>query len=206
MGKPLPGLDVPVLNPTGQMNQAWFEYFQSLQALVKVLATPVVPTNTSASRLIGNPTGSPAIASEISLGFGLAFSGTSLVTRLTTSLTSALGADVALNNIANYFDGPSVAQGTTGTWLVCGTVTVIDTVSLAAIHCKLWDGTTVIASSAGYSDNTARGVSVSLAGIITSPAGNLKISCRDADHTTGNILFNETGNSKDSNITAVRLA
>jgi hypothetical protein len=30
MAKPLPGLDVPMVNPqTGQVNQAWYEYFQS---------------------------------------------------------------------------------------------------------------------------------------------------------------------------------
>jgi hypothetical protein len=29
MAKPLPGLDVPVVDPqTGLMNQVWFEYFQ----------------------------------------------------------------------------------------------------------------------------------------------------------------------------------
>src|SRR2546426_953355 len=39
-----------------------------------------------------------------------------------TPITNSLGADVALNNTANYFDGPSVAQGTSGTWFASGTV------------------------------------------------------------------------------------
>lgn len=35
--KPLPGLDVPVVNPqTGQMNQAWFDYFQDHQKLTQL--------------------------------------------------------------------------------------------------------------------------------------------------------------------------
>lgn len=37
MARPLPGLDVPVINPqTGQMTQAWYEYFQSHQKLAQL--------------------------------------------------------------------------------------------------------------------------------------------------------------------------
>jgi len=37
MAKPLPGLDVPVVDPrTGFMTQAWFEYFQSHQKLAQL--------------------------------------------------------------------------------------------------------------------------------------------------------------------------
>jgi hypothetical protein len=37
MAKPLPGLDVPVVNPqTGLMTQAWFEYFQGHQKLAQL--------------------------------------------------------------------------------------------------------------------------------------------------------------------------
>lgn len=47
MAKPLPGLDVPVVNPqTGQINQAWYEYFQSHQRLTQLPdVSPVAPTN-----------------------------------------------------------------------------------------------------------------------------------------------------------------
>src|SRR5205814_7031443 len=31
-------------------------------------------------------------------------------------ITNALGANVSLNSIGTFFDGPSVAQGTSGTW------------------------------------------------------------------------------------------
>jgi hypothetical protein len=35
--RPLPGLDVPVVNPqTGLMTQAWFEYFQQHQKLAQL--------------------------------------------------------------------------------------------------------------------------------------------------------------------------
>lgn len=124
-------------------------------------------------------------------------------------ITASLGADVALNNTANFFDGPSIAQGTVGTWFVSGTVTVIDTTTAnALVTAKLWDGTTVIASCtqrigpAGASGTS----SISLSGYITAPAGNLRISCKDGNATSGAILFNNSGLSKDSTITAIRIA
>lgn len=125
---------------------------------------------------------------------------------LLTSLTSSLGADVALNNIANYFDGASVAQGTTGTWFVTANATCSDTAGTANFFAKLWDGTTVIDSGNSIGPGANLRVNITLAGIITSPAGNLKISVRAPDATTGKIEFNRTGTSKDCTITAIRIA
>jgi hypothetical protein len=122
-----------------------------------------------------------------------------------TSLSAALGADVALNNIANYFDGPSVAQGTSGTWLVIASVTLTNP-SASNFYAKLWDGTTVIASANAVNASASFRISITLAGVIASPAGNLRISVRNPDNTTGVMEFNRTGNSKDSVITAVRIA
>lgn len=132
-------------------------------------------------------------------------SGTLPAARLpSTPIANALSADVALNNTANYFDGPSVAQGTSGTWLATGQVTVQDTGTSAQIFCKLWDGTTVIAS--GNANVVSGGFEVvALSGFLANPAANLKISCRNAGDTTGVIKFNATGNSKDSTISGVRI-
>ena len=44
---------------------------------------------------------------------------------------------------------------------------------------------------------------MTLSGAMTTPAGNIKISCKDA--ATGKILFNASGNSKDSTVSAVRV-
>ncbi|MET4315880.1 hypothetical protein [Bradyrhizobium sp. RT4b] len=121
-----------------------------------------------------------------------------------SALSNSLGADVLLNNTANYFDGPSVAQGSTGTWRAEGTVTLLDSAN-AVIYCKLWDGTTVIASTGIVVLATQTIGSISLSGHISSPAGNIKISCRDASNTSGKILFNQTGNSKDSTISVFRI-
>lgn len=130
----------------------------------------------------------------------------STVNPLPTPITNSTSADVALNNTANYFDGPSIAQGTAGTWFVSGTVTLVDTTFAgAATFCKLWDGTTVIDSAAINPPGANFFASVTLSGVITSPASNLRISCRDASATTGKIIFNNSGNSKDSTITAFRI-
>lgn len=119
--------------------------------------------------------------------------------------TNSLGADVAMNNTANYFTGPSVANSGTGIWFASGTVTVIDTGSIATVYCKLWDGTTVIASASTRTPAVNDQTTVSLSGYLASPAGNIRISCRDASATTGAILFNSSGNSKDSSIFTYRL-
>ena len=47
MARPLPPLDVPVVNPaTGAMTQAWFEYFQSHHKLSQLPdVSTISPTN-----------------------------------------------------------------------------------------------------------------------------------------------------------------
>ena len=120
-------------------------------------------------------------------------------------VTSSLGADVALNNTANYFDGPSVAQGTVGTWCVSGSVTLADSAGAANYNVKLWDGTTVIASARMQQTVGNVPITIHLSGVITSPAGNLRISVKDETSTSGSIRFNVSGNSKDSTITAIRI-
>lgn len=128
-----------------------------------------------------------------------------VVGALFSPITNSLGANVALNNIATYFDGPSVAQGTTGTWLAMGTVTVTGT-ALDGLRVKLWDGTTIIASCVDQVQSANLVTTVSLSGFIASPAGNLRVSVLDFGSTSGLILSNQSGNSKDSTITAIRIA
>jgi hypothetical protein len=119
-------------------------------------------------------------------------------------LAASLPADVLLNNTANYFIGPSVSQGTTGTWWASGTVVLTDT-AVAVLFCKLWDGTTVISSAMTTLPSASSSMSLSLSGAISSPTGNIRIECKDVTNTTGKILFNATGNSKDSTISAARI-
>lgn len=120
---------------------------------------------------------------------------------------TSLGADVLLNNIATFFDGPSVAQGTAGTWLATGQVTVNSSSGASdGISLKLWDGTTVIASGEGHLNAIGQATIFSISGMITSPAGNIRISVQDGSSTGGKILFNNTGLSKDSTLSVVRIA
>jgi hypothetical protein len=122
-----------------------------------------------------------------------------------TTVTNAIGADVLLSNTGVYFDGPIVTQSNAGTWFVSGTVTLTDTSGAASFSAKLWDGTTIIASAQEGSIGAANGVVlISLSGIIVSPVGNLRISVKDATSTSGKILFNSSGNSKDSTVSAIR--
>jgi hypothetical protein len=113
---------------------------------------------------------------------------------------------VTLNNTANYFDGPSCAQGTTGTWLAIGQVVCVDTSSAASFNAKLWDGTTIIASGSTTTGGANFRGQIFLSGFITSPAANIKISVSDIQTTNGLIKANTTGLSKDSQLTVVRIA
>jgi hypothetical protein len=122
-------------------------------------------------------------------------------------ITNSLSSNVALSNTSSYFDGPSVAQGSTGTWFASGTVTLLDTAnSTAGMDCKLWDGTTVIASARTITPSVANiPITVTLSGFVAAPAGNIRISCKNFSGTTGIINANLTGSAKDSTITAHRI-
>jgi hypothetical protein len=119
-------------------------------------------------------------------------------------ITNSLAADVNLNNTGTSFDGPSIAQGTAGTWFASGTVTCVDTAGSAQFVAKLWDGTTVIAMAVGTSPSANVGAAISLSGFIASPAGNIRISVQDVTSTSGLIKFALSG-SKNSTISAIRI-
>ena len=116
-----------------------------------------------------------------------------------------LGADVLLNNTANYFDGPSIAQGTSGAWFVWASASLTNTAGSAQQHCKLWDGTSVIDSGVSSIPATNTFTRISLSGYLTSPVANIKISCKDTSNTSGKMLFNQTGNSEDTSIKAIKI-
>ena len=164
-------------------------------------------TNYLAESSAGVPAWSqPTAVTSVSCGTGL--SGGTITTTGTcnvslTNVSQSIPADVLLNNITNYFPGPSVGQGTTGTWYASGTVTLNDTAA-ATFYCKLWDGTTVIDSSATQILGAAT-TKMTLSGVIAAPAGNILISCKDITTANGKMLFNASGNAKDSTVTALRI-
>jgi hypothetical protein len=124
--------------------------------------------------------------------------------RSTKYLTNPLAADVLLTNDTLYFDGPSVAQGPNGTWFASATVSLVDTGFVATFFCKLTDGTTIVSSALG---SVAAGyyLVMSLSGVITSPAGNIRISCKDNSSGDGVMRYNISGLGKDSTITVRRM-
>jgi hypothetical protein len=121
-------------------------------------------------------------------------------------ITNSLVAPVAMNNTANYFPGPSVAQGTTGTWLAMGTVTMSDTAGGATFDCKLWDGTTVIASQTTKTAIANEFHAAALSGFLASPADNIRISCKDVTSTSG-VIQNDAADStiNASTVSAIRI-
>lgn len=133
-------------------------------------------------------------------------SGKSLSGFSATPIVNSLSGDVACNNVSNYFDGPSVAQGTSGTWFASGYVTVSDPTNAQVFYAKLWDGTTLIASGTASVSVTTASANIALSGFLASPAANLRISVRAPSFNTGKILFSNSGLSKDSTITAYRIA
>jgi hypothetical protein len=126
------------------------------------------------------------------------------ISGLGSPITNSLAADVLLTDTNKFFDGPSIAQGTSGTWWVSGKVTLFST-SVDAYNVKLWDGTTVI-DSAQVNCAVNRACVVPLSGFIANPAGNLRISAGDWLSTNGKILANGSGAGKDSTISAFRIA
>jgi hypothetical protein len=122
-------------------------------------------------------------------------------------VTNSLGGDVTMTTGGTYYDGPSVAQGSSGTWFVSGTITIVPGGSGENHSVKLWDGTTVIASAGIRSSSNATPNAVSLSGYITSPAGNLRISATTSSNASSSdkIAASATGNGKDSTITAYRI-
>lgn len=154
---------------------------------------------------ICNVAGSPGTQQEVRVLVGdvsvPGATGFSITPNITT-----LGTTVALNNTGSYFDGPSqsVVAGA-GTYFVSGTVGLLDTAGAANIYAKLWDGTTVIASGGVNIQGTGAICSLSLSGVITNPAGNIRISAKDITSTSGQITPNKTGNTTDSVLTVLKI-
>lgn len=121
-----------------------------------------------------------------------------------SSITNSLAGAVTMTTAVTYYDGPSVAQGSTGTWFSSGNATISAPQASDQILCKLWDGTTLIDS--GYAQ-TGNGLlaSIHLSGYLASPAGNLRISCTNATRNGGTIATGNGIDAKASTVSAFRI-
>ena len=146
------------------------------------------------------------IMSSLTASRGVLTDGSKGLISADAPIVNTLSVNVTLNNTGTYFDGPSCAQGTTGTWFASGTVTVDDSAAAVTMNAKLWDGTTVIASCQMRTVGPGTKGIISLSGFITSPAGNIRISVNDSSATTGTMYANASGASKDSTLSVIRIA
>lgn len=126
---------------------------------------------------------------------------------LLTSVTASLASSVNLSTAA-FTDGPSVTAGSSGTWLVIGNI-CFNTAANPTVLLKLWDGTSVIAQTV-FTATAGNIIDNELSGVITTPAGNLKLSGQIAvaGGTGGFLAISGVGVSSStnaSNITAVRI-
>lgn len=172
-----------------------------------IVSGALTVAGSSLSTLTGNltVTGTPTFSS-LTASRGVVTNASKVLVSVTAALTNSLSGDVALNNTSNYFTGPTLAQGSNGTFWAAGTVTVTDTAGGANITVKLWDGTTVISSTViGIPAANAIGTG-SLSGFLTNPAGNIRISVKDSTSTSGKILFNQSGESKDATLSVQQIA
>jgi hypothetical protein len=192
--------------PTRAGDVAYYSGTQWLTLPGNSSGTNYLSENASGVPTWGSPTIPPAVT-QVTCGNGLlggVITSTGTCTVSLNNFTNSLGADVALGAIGAFTDGPSVAQGTNGTWWAAGTVTLTDTAA-AAFYCKLWDGTTVIASSGIYMATVSQPTHIALSGIIVNPVANIRITCKDATNATGSFKFNLSGASKDSIVNAMRI-
>jgi hypothetical protein len=108
--------------------------------------------------------------------------------KLTSGIQTAeadLAADVALNNTANFFDGPSVSLGP-GLWSIVASVCVLDGAAAAGFVAKLWDGTTVESQGQAHTAGASSTAQIALGGLVVVLAtATWKVSVRDSTSTNG---------------------
>lgn len=215
------GANTTITIPNGATGVARNMFIEMTGALTFATTNLVVPANKKLYFVYNNTTGGFPVTVKVSGQTGvsvpngvkllLVSNGTDVVNATSYvysgPITNSLSGNVSLNNTSNYFTGPSCAQGTSGTWFASGTVTVADTSGNIRLYAKLWDGTTVIASTEFRIDGAANAsVSIPLSGYLSTPAGNIRISVQLLSSTVGSIIYNATGTGKDSTLTVYRIA
>lgn len=131
---------------------------------------------------------------------------TTTTTGFLTYITNTATFNTTITSTA-FVDGPSIAQGSSGVWLVCADITFFST-GAPDVQCKLWDGATSIAGTVFAISNDWYN-NITLMGILANPAGNLRVSAAKTVGLGGEanfrFSFNATGDSDSCVITAIRI-
>ena len=121
------------------------------------------------------------------------------------SQTAFLSSDTTSTSTSVYPAGPTVTLGSTGTWLVSGTVTYTDSAATRNVGCAITDGTVIYASATG-SVGANDWQATALSAIIVSTSASIYISAIPLTPvTTFKMAANKSGGGMDTSITAVRL-
>lgn len=139
--------------------------------------------------------GTPSISLPITTG-------TLLTDAFAAAITNSLGGNVTINN-ATYTTGPTVAQGSTGTWFASGNVTIA-ALNGNQITCRLSDGTNVIDSGTVQIAGDLI-TSLHLSGFRAAPSGNLQILCLNVTANNGTMNATNGVDAKASTISAFRI-
>ena len=122
------------------------------------------------------------------------------------SFSAFLSTDTTSTSTSVFPVGASVTLGATGTWLVNGTVTYVDSAGARNVRCAITDGTVIYASATGSVSAASIWSATSLSAVIISTSASIYISASPVTPVTSLLMSaNKSGGGMDTNILAVRL-
>lgn len=123
-----------------------------------------------------------------------------------TTSSNNLAAGVAMSVGGTYYDGPTLTLAA-GTYLLVGTVTILNGANAMLVKGKLWDSTTIFGSTSAYIATANQAVTMSMSAIV-SPGGSTtyKISANSSS-TSGTLSGDDAvAGEHPSHLRAIKVA